>query len=273
MFLKKLSTSIGHIAFFSTFLIVSITLGGLIYIDTFLNEIDYNITLLDIDFYNVFIAFLTGDKFGLIGHGLTAFIVLFIIAEFFPKTFYFFIGISHFFYLGLLKLLNRIKEPLYFFVFSFSIIIFCLFIVLNWILFDSPQKIIIFMANCIRKLDHAMKEERLAIQKKYEMELAFKDYEKGSFWIIIALGLFLGWLFWLLEFGAVAKDKVQQLQNKNMSHNIYLQMGGKVEKVPCRYLLKTRNGYLVMVEGSSGKKKAVIYTDNVVYKLEQQLNS
>lgn len=129
------------------------------------------------------------------------------------------------------------------------------------------------MANCIKKIDDAMKEERLAIQKKYEMELAYKDYEKGSFWIIIALGLFLGWLLWLLEFGVVAKDKVQQLQTKNMSHNIYLQVGGKVEKVSCRYLFKTRNGYLVMVEGSSGKKKAVIYTDNVVYKLEQQLNS
>ena len=56
--LKKFSEAIGHITCFATFLIVSITLSGLIFFDSFTKGLKYNISILDIDFYSLLVQFL-----------------------------------------------------------------------------------------------------------------------------------------------------------------------------------------------------------------------
>ena len=96
--LKRLSDAIGHIAYFATFLVVSISLSGLIFFDSFSKGFKYNISILDIDFYNLFIQFLISDRSGVLGYGLSLFIFAFVIFEFFPKAVQFIFGIVHFFF-------------------------------------------------------------------------------------------------------------------------------------------------------------------------------
>lgn len=105
---KKLSDAISHITYFTTFLIVSISLGGLIFFDSFSKNMEYDISIFDLDFYILFIQVVVSDKSNFIGWGLILFIVLFVVFEFFPKTLNFFIGIFHFIGLVVIKFF---KEP------------------------------------------------------------------------------------------------------------------------------------------------------------------
>ena len=268
--LKRLSEAFSQVAYFATFLIVSITLGGLIYFDSFSKSIEYDISIFDLDFYNLFIKVIVLDQSNFIGYGLILFTILFIVVEFFPKTITFFLGIFHF---CILILIKTLKEPLNFLLYTFFMVLMCPLIIIDWFIYGRIKitliKIIELIARQIKAFDSFSKKEQEIIKNKYKMEESYKDYEKSSIWVLVSLGFLIIWLKWLIQFGHVADKQVENYKTKEMSHLVYIQNNNQIQKIPSIYISKTKNGYLVMIENNN-TRKAVIYSDNVVNKIEKK---
>ncbi|WP_291374296.1 hypothetical protein [Acinetobacter sp. UBA6720] len=268
--LKKFSEAIGHITCFATFLIVSITLSGLIFFDSFTKGLKYNISILDIDFYSLLVQFLIVNHSGLIGYSVSVFIILFIFFEFFPKAFNFILGIFHFLYLILLKFFNGLVLLL---LQSLLMPIVAILVVVNWMLNDWLYKSCIWFLDIVTKLfkylDRHSKTEQNQIKNTYQIEEGYKHYEKGSFWIVVALGLLIVWLKWIVLFGTTAEKYIENLKKADARHWVYLKMGDeKIKPVPSILLFKTKEGYLVISKETDNFNKAVIYSNNIVIKIE-----
>lgn len=147
-------------------------------------------------------------------------------------------------------------------------------IIIDWCLFDKAsfilKKIGRWVVEYIKLFDRFSKQEQIEIKKKYDMEDAYKDYEKGSFWILVLLSLMIVWLGWLTQFAKIADTYFLDLKNKKeMTHNIFVNSNEKIIKIPCLYVSRVKNGYIVMVKDTRFNKP-VIYSDSTIYKLEKK---
>lgn len=268
--LKKFSEAIGHITCFATFLIVSITLSGLVFFDSLTKGLKYNISILDIDFYSLLVQFLSVNHSGLLGYGLSIFVILFIFFEFFPKAFNFILGVFHFLYLISLKFFKGLVSL---FVQSLFMPIVAILVVLNWILNDWLYDFCTWFLERVIKLfkylDQYTETEQIQIKKTYQIEEGYKHYEKGSFWIVVALGFLIVWLKWIVLFGTTAEKYIEILKKGDARHRVYLKIGDeKIKPVPSIFLFKTREGYLVISKETANFNKPIIYSNNIVVKIE-----
>ncbi len=217
---------LGILLILQLFLVVSISLSGLIFFDSFSKGFKYNISILDIDFYNLFIQFLISDRSGVLGYGLSLFIFAFVIFEFFPKAVQFIFGIVHFLFLVLWKWL---KHGLILLLLCFCMLLLACCVLLNWLAFDCPRQWMVFSCDAIRSGIRAFERFSMAeqhqIKQQYQMEEAYQHYEKSSLWSMGCLVLLCLWLKWLTLFGDSADRYVHQLKKAQASHTAYVKLG------------------------------------------------
>ncbi|NAS00830.1 hypothetical protein [Acinetobacter haemolyticus] len=171
-------------------------------------------------------------------------------------------------FLVVLKFFRKLKEPFVLFALSIFMVMLSFLVILNWILFDSAKKALLLLVNLAKKINSSTLSEQKKIKEQYQMEIAYKDYEKGSFWVVLSLSILMIWLKWMVQFGEVARANVHELKIKAPTHLIFLQVNGKIQKLEGIFISKTRNGYLVMINQEGVNNKAIIYSDTNIYKIE-----
>ena len=268
--LEKLNHSFAKLAFFSTFVMVSITLGGLFYFDTYLKAFGYDLTFIELDFYTLFMNVLILDPHKILTKCFGAVVTLIVMLEFFPKSLNFIIGIALFLWLILEKyiLISFLKFLLHIFRKLYKFI--------NIVSFGFLQYLIIKLINLLKLsfvfLSEKTKSEQEIVQDKLDFTNAFSEYEKSTKWVVLALGLSMLWIFWLVSFGDVAKSRAELLLKNNNIYGYQLFKSNQPQPINCQLIMKLKTGYLVVVKDpKSGQRVVTLFSDNVVEKIVKKL--
>lgn len=264
--IEKINHSFAKLAFFSTFVMVSITLAGLFYFDTYLKAFGYDLTFIELDFYTLFMSVLILDSHKILTTCFGAVVTLIVMLEFFPKSLNFIIGIGLFLWLLLEKyiLVSLLK---------FLVLIFLMLLkLINIVSFGFLQYFLIKLRNLLKVgvlfLSKKTTSEQKIVQDKLDFTNAFMEYEKSTKWVVLALGLSLLWIFWLSSFAELAQSRAKVSLSKDYQFKYQMFMIDKPQPINCQLILKLKTGYLVVVKDpKSGQRVATLFSDNVVEKI------
>ena len=251
--------------FISTLFIISISLAGILYTDSFARELGFNFSVFDLNAYTFFTQVLISDRYQIVAKGLVGliFIVPFICA--YPKSllliYDLFVAIGIYIFLALPKSL-----------FKFLLLIISPFLIPILLL------ILVFMACAIKisecnMLKKKLREVNFKINKNKHYQIikqrenhVYVAYIKALLiYGVLAIFLYL-WMIWIVDVGNQGSPHAQKYLMSDQYSVIYLTNGTKSKGV---LVSKVKNGYLfVLNENAKNKSKASFISDSVILRID-----
>lgn len=251
--------------FFSTLFIVSISLAGILYTDSFAKELGFNFSMFDLNAYTFFTQVLISDRYQVLGYGMVSLVFIISFICVYPKSLL--LVYDLFFVLGLHLLLLIPKS---FFVFVFLMISPFLLPFLLIVLILVAVGIKIEHSNFIKE---KWKKINLSLNKNehYKKINNRKHHSESSYlkatiiFIIVASSLQL-WLSWIVEVGQEGKKHAKVFLESQSYKTLMLTNNTTLKVV---LVVKVKNGYLVVLnEDNKNKEKASFIPDNVILRID-----
>lgn len=257
--IQRLSETLSRFAFLATGAFVSVALSGFVFIVTVAQNLGVNISVFETDIYS-FLSYMFYDvNTGHIVYVLTAiaFIISFAV---FPKTINWFLGIVYF----TLKILKKIVYPI-FNEENFGRVLRRL----NRLSGNRLKRFIFWLNRKIVFIQFKIRREVQVTSQKFEMKEAVRQVNRAYSLFMLLFFFVSGWLLWIFHFSTVANNYTEKLKQDAFTHTIYVIEKEQIKELPCTFVSKIKNGYLIMVAQEGNKEKVgTIITDNFVYKLE-----
>ncbi|MBP5992528.1 MAG: hypothetical protein KA518_01120 [Acinetobacter sp.] len=266
MDLESILGRIGKLFFFiSTVFIISISLAGILYTDSFARELGFNFSLFDLNSYTFFTQVLISDKYQVLSKGVVTliFIVSFICV--YPKSLLLVYDLL--FVVGLYLLLILPKSLLKLLLLMITpFLIPLLLVVLVFIAIVIKVADSNFIKEKWRKVNLSLDKNTHYQKVKKRESRVFSEYIKATvIYGFLATFLYL-WLFWIVEVGKQGKPHAQKYLESNQFSTLYLTNGTQNKVV---LISKVKNGYLfVLNESNKNKTKASFVPDSVILRID-----
>ena len=257
---------IGKLFFFiSTLFIVSISLAGILYTDSFARTLGFNFSMFDVNSYTFFTQVLISDQYQVLGNGVVAltFIISFFCA--FPRSL---LLVSDLLYLvGLFFILLL---PRSFFIFLLLVVspFFLPFFLILITVFAVFVKVTEnnFIMNGLKKVNLKLVENGHYKKIKIREQHTESSYLKATIMFVMVGYLVVLWLSWIVGIGAHGKKHADLYLKSQEYKSIQLIDKTKLNGV---LVTKVKNGYLfVLKENNKDNLKASFIPDNVIFRID-----
>lgn len=251
--------------FISTLFIVSISLGGILYTDSFSQTLGFNFSLFDLNAYTSFTQVLVSDQYNVFAKGIviTIFIMSFIFV--YPKSLLLaydllVILVSNIYYV----LPSKFFLLLFLVISPFLLPLFFLILVLVSIVLKLRE------FNCLKKIcrEINLKLEKNEYYKKSDKRIPsnFPSYIKASFlFVLMALPLQL-WGSWILGVGKQGEEHAK-IYLKSPNYKTVMLINNTVFNAVL--VSKVKGGYLfVLHENGKNNNKATFISDSAILRID-----
>lgn len=251
--------------FISTLFIVSISLGGILYTDSFSQSLGFNFSLFDLNAYTSFTQVLISDQYNVFAKGIviTIFIMSFIFV--YPKSLllvydllvilvsYIYCVLPSKFFLLLFLVISPFLLPFFFLILVF------VSIVLKLKELNSLKEI-------CREVNLKLEKNEYLKKSDKRIPSNFSSYIKASLvFVLIALPLQL-WCGWILEIGKQGEKHAKNYLKSPNYKTVVLTNNIKLKAV---LVGKVKNGYLfVLNENNKNRNQATFISDSAILRID-----
>lgn len=251
--------------FFSTLFIVSISLAGILYTDSFSRELGFDFSMFDLNAYTFFTQVLISDKYQVLGYGVVGLIFIISFVCVYPKSLL--LVYDLFFILGL-YLLSLLPNSFFLFIFlmfsPFLLPLLLIILILLALVIKIEESN--FIKDKWRKINFSLDKNehyKKINERKNHNESAY--FKAIIVFIVMASSLKL-WLSWIIDVGQQGQVHAQKHLDSTKYKTLYLTNNTKLKVV---MVSKVKNGYIfVLNENNKNKEKASFIPDNVILRID-----